>query len=57
MDETYIKVKGRWCYYYRAIYKFGDTLDFMLSKIVTKYQPEGSSSDPLRIMACLKSCH
>ena len=31
MDETYIKVKGRWCYYYRAIDKFGATLDFMLS--------------------------
>jgi putative transposase len=23
MDEAYIKVKGRWCYYYRAIDKFG----------------------------------
>jgi putative transposase len=32
MDETYIKVKGRWWYYYRAIDKFGATLDFMLSK-------------------------
>lgn len=32
MDKTYIKVKGRWCYYYRAIDKFGSTLDFMLSK-------------------------
>jgi putative transposase len=32
MDETYIKVKGRWCYYYRAIDKFGATLDFMLSE-------------------------
>jgi putative transposase len=31
MDETYIKAKGRWCYYYRAIDKFGATLDFMLS--------------------------
>jgi putative transposase len=31
MDETYIKVKGRWCYYYRAIDKFGATLDFMFS--------------------------
>jgi len=29
MDETYIKVKGRWCYCYRAIDKFGSTLDFM----------------------------
>jgi putative transposase len=29
--ETYIKVKGKWTYYYRAIDKFGRTFDFMLS--------------------------
>ncbi|MBU3032373.1 IS6 family transposase [Paracoccus marinaquae] len=32
MDETYIKVKGQWCYLYRAIDKHGQTLDFMLSE-------------------------
>ena len=32
MDETYIKVKGEWAYLYRAIDKFGDTVDFMLSE-------------------------
>jgi putative transposase len=32
MDETYIKVKGRWTYYYRAVDKNGKTLDFMLSE-------------------------
>lgn len=32
MDETYIKVKGKWTYYYRAIDKFGKTVDFMLSE-------------------------
>ena len=32
MDETYIKVKGNWTYLYRAVDKFGKTLDFMLSK-------------------------
>ena len=32
MDETYIKVKGKWMYYYRPIDKFGKTLDFMLSE-------------------------
>ena len=31
MDETYIKVKGKWCYLYRAVDKFGKTIDFMLS--------------------------
>jgi putative transposase len=32
MDETYIKVKGKWCYLYRAVDKLGDTIDFMLAK-------------------------
>lgn len=32
MDETYIRVKGEWAYLYRAVDKFGKTLDFMLSK-------------------------
>jgi IS6 family transposase len=30
-DETYIKVKGRWCYLYRAIDSAGATIDFLLS--------------------------
>ena len=31
LDETYVKIKGRWHYLYRAIDKHGDTLDWMLS--------------------------
>ena len=31
-DETYIKVKGRWTYLYRAVDKRGWTVDFLLSK-------------------------
>jgi len=31
MDETYIKVKGEWVYYYRAVDKEGQTIDFLLS--------------------------
>ena len=31
LDETYIKVKGRWCYLYRAVDKQGKTIDFLLS--------------------------
>lgn len=30
-DETYIKVKGRWCYLYRAIDRDGNLVDSMLS--------------------------
>ena len=31
MDETYIKVKGKWSYLYEAIDKCGHTIDFYLS--------------------------
>ena len=31
MDETYVKVKGQWTYLYRALDKFGNTIDFYLS--------------------------
>jgi transposase-like protein len=32
MDETYINVKGEWVYLYRAVDKFGKTIDFLLTK-------------------------
>jgi transposase-like protein len=31
VDETYVRVKGRWCYLYRAIDSKGATIDFLLS--------------------------
>jgi hypothetical protein len=31
MDETYIKIKGRWYYLYRAVDKTGQTIDFLLT--------------------------
>ena len=30
MDETYVKIKGKWVYSYRAADKSGNTIDFML---------------------------
>lgn len=30
MDETYIKVKGKWVYLYRAVDEYGTTIDFLL---------------------------
>ena len=32
MDETYVTVKGQWVYLYRAVDKFGATIDFMVSE-------------------------
>jgi putative transposase len=32
MDETYIKIKGKWHYLYRAVDKHGATVEFMVSK-------------------------
>jgi transposase-like protein len=32
MDETYMKVKGEWVYLYRAVDKYGKTIDFLLTK-------------------------
>src|SRR4051794_14557384 len=32
VDETYLKVRGRWCYLYRAIDRNGNLLDTMLSE-------------------------
>jgi IS6 family transposase len=33
VDETYIRVQGRWCYLYRAIDSAGATVDFLLSAL------------------------
>jgi transposase-like protein len=32
VDETYIRVRGRWTYLYRAVDKQGHTVDFLLSE-------------------------
>jgi IS6 family transposase len=32
MDETYVRVAGRWMYLFRAVDNRGDTVDFYLSE-------------------------
>src|SRR5947209_16617043 len=31
VDETYLKIAGKWTYLYRAVGSSGDTIDFLLS--------------------------
>jgi len=50
VDETYIKVKGEWKYFYRAVDSNGDTIDFMLSakrnrKAAKRFFKKALSSD------------
>jgi transposase-like protein len=33
VDETYVRVKGRWIYLYRAVDRRGQTIDFLLSSM------------------------
>lgn len=53
LDETYIRVKGEWRYYYRAVDRNGDTIDFLLTarrdkKAALRYLKKaiGSSGKP-----------
>ena len=44
VDETYVKVAGRWRCLYRAIDQFGQVIDVVVSPDVTRKQPTSSSS-------------
>ncbi len=53
IDETYIKVKGRWKYLYRAIDKFGTSIDFLLTANRAAEAAKRFSGKLLRMSVCL----
>ena len=44
VDETYIRIAGRWTYLYRAIDSAGNTIDFLFHRIATAWLPNSFSS-------------
>jgi transposase-like protein len=46
VDETYVRVAGRWRYVYRAIDQFGQVVDVLCLRAETQRPPGGSLSGP-----------
>ena len=46
VDETYVKVAGRWRYVYRAVDQFGQIIDVLVSAGAISGQHDGSSPEP-----------
>ena len=41
VDETYVKIKGRWTYLYRAVDNNGKTVDVLLARQARRRRREG----------------
>ena len=49
IDETYVKIRGKWAYLYRAVDKFGNTIDFYLSATRNTKAPRRRSDSSARL--------
>jgi hypothetical protein len=52
VDETYVKVAGRWRYLYRAVDQFGQVIDVLLSEGRDTAAAAGSSPGPYAMGRC-----
>jgi transposase-like protein len=53
VDETYFKVKGKWCYLYRAIDRNGNLVDSMLSEKRDMEAAQAFFTSALAVTGCL----
>jgi transposase, IS6 family len=54
IDETYVKIRGKWRYLYRAIDKHGNPVDFLLTASAISTLPSGSSERCLKMNPCCR---
>jgi transposase-like protein len=66
VDETYIRVKGKWVYLYRAVDSTGATIDFLLSakrdaaaaeRFLARKEPSGAARNQHRRARRLSTSH
>src|SRR3954469_9570308 len=53
VDETYLKVHGRWCYLYRAIDRNGNLVDVLLAKSRPARKPSGAGTRAVIAVAAI----
>src|SRR6266567_2411455 len=46
VDETYVRVAGRWRYVHRAVDQFGQVIDVFVALRRIRWQPDGASNGP-----------
>jgi transposase-like protein len=50
VDETYVKVRGKWPYLYRAVDKLGNTIDFYAG--IADGGGRHAAGNPFRLQVC-----
>ena len=51
VDETYVRIAGKWSYLYRAVDSTGETIDFLLSPNRDLIAPSYSCGSPYHARA------
>src|SRR5215475_11929251 len=52
VDETYVRIKGKWAYLYRAVDKEGHTIDFLLTPNRARFAAKAFLPKAIRNQRC-----